>query len=64
MLLVGSVGVHDEDLVALQITAGGLEDKALAVGRPIGFGILAAVGQLPDVPDGISVRQWQHGRDC
>ena len=46
---VGPVGVHDEDLVALQAVAGGLENDPFAVGRKISFRVLAAEGELADV---------------
>jgi hypothetical protein len=50
-VLVRSIGVHDEDLVALQIAAGGLKDEAFSIGRPIGLGVFTAVGQLTDIGD-------------
>jgi hypothetical protein len=50
-VLIGSVGVHDEDLIAIQLVARGLENEALAVGGPIGFGILATEGELLEILD-------------
>src|SRR5690606_6421711 len=41
---VRAVGVHHEELVALEVVAGGLEDQFGAVGGPVGLGVLAAVG--------------------
>jgi len=43
------VGVHDELLVAFAGVAGRLEDQALAVGRPVGFGVLPAVSELLEI---------------
>ena len=48
-VLVAAVGVHDEHLVAIVGRPGGLKDEALAIGRPIGLGVLAAVRELADV---------------
>ena len=48
-VLIGTVGVHDEDLIALKVATGGLEDETFAIGRPVCFGILAAVGELVDI---------------
>ncbi len=59
-VLVGAIGVHNENLVALEIAAGGLKDEALAVGRPIGFGVFAAIGELFDVGNVGGVE----GRSC
>ena len=47
-MLIPPVSIHDENLIALQLIAGGLKYDPLAVWRPIRLGILAAVGQLPD----------------
>src|SRR5580658_1676837 len=48
-VLVTAVGIHDEYLVAAIWRARGLENQALAVGRPVGFGVLAAAGELVDI---------------
>jgi hypothetical protein len=48
-VLIGAVGVHDEDLVALQLVARGLEDQPLPIRSPVRFGVLSAERQLPDV---------------
>ena len=55
----GAVGIHDEHLVAGVGRARGLEDQALAVGRPIGLGVLAAESELTDVGE---VRGTARGR--
>ena len=46
---IRTIRVHDEDLVALIGRAGGLENESLAVGGPVGFGVLAAVRELADI---------------
>jgi len=50
-VLVAAVDVHDEDLVALHVVAGGLENELLAVGGEVGFRILASEGELLDVAE-------------
>jgi hypothetical protein len=47
-VLVRTVAIHDEDLIALELVARGLKNDALAIGRPIRFGVLSAVRQLMD----------------
>ena len=47
-VLVGSVAIHDEDLIALQLVARRLKNDPLSVGRPIRLRVLAAIGELPD----------------
>jgi hypothetical protein len=46
--LTRAVGIHDEDLIALIAWPGGLENEPLAIGGPIGFRVLAAMGKLND----------------
>ncbi len=61
-MLVASVGVHDEDLVASVRRSRSLKYKALAaIGSPIRFGILAAVGELVDIGEAYRLR---HGEGC
>src|SRR4029077_14309220 len=48
-VLIAAVGVHDEDLVAFQRVAVGLEDELLAVGGEVGLCVLSAEGELADV---------------
>jgi len=48
-MLIGPVGVHHENLVALQLVARRLEDQPLAVRSPISLSVLAAEGELFDV---------------
>ena len=48
-VLVRAVGIHDKDLVALELVARRLKNDLLAVGRPICFGVFTARGELPDV---------------
>jgi hypothetical protein len=48
-MLVRAVRVHDIHLVALVWRARRLEDQTLAIGRPVGFRVLAPVCQLPDI---------------
>ena len=59
-MLVRAVGVHDEHLVALVWRAGGLEDQALAVGGPVGLGVLPAMRELPEVGEPLGLRR-RHG---
>jgi len=47
-MLVPSVSIHDENLIALQLVARGLKNNPLSIWRPIRLGVLAAVGELPD----------------
>ena len=47
--LSGAVDIHGENLVALQVIAGGLENEFLAVDGKVSFGILPAKGELADV---------------
>jgi hypothetical protein len=47
-VLVPTVSIHDEDLVAPQLVASRLKDDPLPVWRPIRFGVLSAVGKLAD----------------
>ncbi len=47
-VLVGAVAIHDEDLIARQLVARRLKNDPLSVGRPIGLGVLSAIGELPD----------------
>src|SRR5215469_16557496 len=54
-VLIRSVGVHYVDLIAFRIAARGLEDEALAVGRPVGFGVFSAGGELFDVGKVVAV---------
>jgi hypothetical protein len=46
---VGSIGVHDVLLVARAPVAGALENEPLAVRAEVGFGVLTAIRELPDV---------------
>jgi hypothetical protein len=48
-MLVTAVRIHDEDLIALIWRTRGHEDEALAVGRPVSFGVLAAMGELMEI---------------
>jgi hypothetical protein len=48
-MLVGTVGVHDEDLIAIDLFARGLKDEPLAIRGPVGFGVLAAECQLLEI---------------
>ena len=50
-MLVAAVDVHDEDLVALHVVAGRLENELLAVGGEIGFRVLASEGELLDIAE-------------
>src|SRR5207248_11450355 len=50
-LLIRPIRVHDEDLVALVALSSRLEDKPLAVGRPIGLRVLTAVCKLADIAE-------------
>ena len=50
-MLVRPVPIHDEDLVALELVASRLEDDPLAVRRPVGFGVLPAIGELMDLAE-------------
>jgi hypothetical protein len=59
-MLAGTVGVHDEDLVALVRRPRGLEDQAAAIGRPVSFGVLTAVSELQCVAQ---VRVSRDGRN-
>src|SRR4051812_8119851 len=43
-VLPGAIGVHDEDLVALQCATRRLKDQPCSTGRPISFGVLTARG--------------------
>jgi hypothetical protein len=47
-VLVGSVAIHNEDLIALQLVARRLKNDSLSVGRPICLRVLSAIGELPD----------------
>ncbi len=58
-VLIAPVGVHDEDLIAIVGRPRGLKDQAFAIGRPIGFGILAAVRELADIGE---VRRLRRGK--
>jgi len=61
-VLIRAVRVHNVHLVALVGRPRGLEDQALAIGRPIGFGILAAVRQLADITEMRVAGKRQRGR--
>jgi hypothetical protein len=50
-VLVRSVSIHDENLIACQLVARGLKNQPLSVRRPIRLGVLSAVGELPDVAE-------------
>jgi hypothetical protein len=58
-MLVPPVSIHDENLIALQLVARGLENDPLAVWRPISLGVLAAVGELPDFSQMRGCLPWQ-----
>ena len=60
-LLVGPVGIHDEDLIALQIVACRLKNQSLAVGRKIRFGVRPAKSELPNVAQMLFFRHNQSG---
>src|SRR5665647_1035713 len=48
-MYAGAVDVHDELLIAGASIASALEDQATAIGAEIRFGVLAAIGELPEV---------------
>jgi hypothetical protein len=48
-VLVAPVAIHDKNLIAFQLVPRGLKDNPLPVRRPIRLGVLASVGQLPDL---------------
>ena len=48
-----AIGIHDVDLVALGAVARGLKHQLLAVGRPVGFGVLSSGRELPQVRDSL-----------
>ena len=56
---VRPVGIHDEDLTALIAWPGGLENEPLAIRGPIGFRVLAAMGELNDFGETIRVGRNQ-----
>src|SRR5208283_2595554 len=60
-MLVRAIRVHEEDLVAPIGRPGGLKNKPLAVGRPIGLGILPAARELADVVQVVRLRRGESG---
>jgi hypothetical protein len=48
-VLVRSIAIHDENLIALQLIARRLKNDALAVRRPIRLGVFASIRQLADL---------------
>src|ERR1700674_1320724 len=56
---VGAVHVHGEDLIALQIVAGGLQNQLLAVSREIGFSIRSPEGELAHISQVLLLRRGQ-----
>jgi hypothetical protein len=62
-VLVRTVGVHNENLVAGELVARGLENQALSVGRPVGFGVLPAKGQLLDIVEVRGLRKQARGNE-
>jgi hypothetical protein len=52
------IGIHDVLLIAFRAVTRGLKDQAFSVRGPIGFRVLASVGQL------LQIAQLAEARGC
>src|SRR5204862_8080951 len=57
---VRSVGVHDVLLIAFGGVAGRLKNQPRTIWRPVGFGVLSAVGELFEVREVLPKRHERH----
>jgi hypothetical protein len=57
--LVAAIDIHGENLIALHVAVGRLEDQLLAVGGEVGLGVLATKGELVDVAQMFFLRRGE-----